>query len=82
MTAAEKGYGAEHQALRRQWAPQVAAGVVCCWRCGELILGAWDLGHEDADRTRYAGPEHRRCNRATSGRRARRRRARYWSRAW
>jgi hypothetical protein len=65
------GYGAEHRRARAAWAPRVAAGHVVCARCGLLIApGApWDLGHDDADRSKYAGPEHRRCNRATAGRR-------------
>ena len=29
----------------------------------------WDMGHRDDDPTRYAGPEHRRCSRATAARR-------------
>jgi hypothetical protein len=47
----------------------VAAGIVRCSRCGELIEvgAAWDLGHVDDDRSRYSGPEHRACNRATNG---------------
>lgn len=60
-------YGRAHRQLRAQWAPVVATGGVTCWRCTRLI-GArerWDLGHDDADPTRYRGPEHATCNRAT-----------------
>jgi hypothetical protein len=72
----ERGYGANHKRLRRLWEPRVAAGDVACARCGRLIMPgeAWDLGHVDGDRSQYAGPEHRRCNRSTSSRRPTRRR--------
>src|SRR6202451_4156572 len=65
---AARGYGAAHQRLRRQWAWRVAAGGVCCARCGELIWPGepWHLGHVDGDRSRYQGPEHERCNCATA----------------
>jgi hypothetical protein len=78
-TPAQRGYGAAHKALRRRWAPLVAAGGVLCARCGEPIDPGtpWDLGHVDDDRSRYSGPEHRACNRATA---TRPRRAQ--SRAW
>jgi hypothetical protein len=69
-----RGYGAPHQQKRADWAPIVATGTVRCWRCGELIAAGeeWDLGHDDHDRRITRGPEHRRrCNRATSSRRAR-----------
>jgi hypothetical protein len=68
-----RGYGAEHQKLRRRLAPQVEAGLVNCWRCGDPIRPgeAWDLGHDDHDRRRYRGPEHVGCNRATASRRER-----------
>jgi hypothetical protein len=61
-----RGYTNQHYALRRWLAPLVASGGVACARCGELIRPdePWDLGHSDWDRTRYSGPEHRRCNRA------------------
>ena len=61
-------YGAPHQAQRRRWAKFVATGEVCCARCGLLISQSepWDLGHVDGDPLRWAGPEHRRCNRRTS----------------
>ena len=69
-TDRERGYGYEHKKLRKQIAPQVNAGTVKCWRCGLLIKRGepWDLGHHDDDRSRYAGPEHAACNRATAGR--------------
>jgi hypothetical protein len=59
-----RGYGQHHQTLRAQIAPQVAAGVVNCARCGKPIRPGepWDLDHTD-DRTSYLGPSHRRCNR-------------------
>ena len=64
-TSAQRGYGAEHQRLRRAWQPHVASGLVDCARCHEPIEpgAAWDLGHDDHDRTRYHGPEHASCNR-------------------
>lgn len=73
---AARGYGSRHQALRKEWAPLVDAGHVTCWRCGQPITPgqAWDLGHDDHDRSIYRGPEHRGPNRATAGRRPRRRR--------
>jgi len=65
-TTTQRGYGQHHQALRKQWAPKVAAGVVDCARCHKRIRPGepWDLGHVDGSRTEYAGPEHRGCNRA------------------
>lgn len=69
-TRQERGYGAEHDKLRAQWAPIVATGRVKCARCDEPIPAdaPWDLGHHDLDRSRYTGPEHAACNRATNGR--------------
>ena len=65
-TTARRGYGSVHQTIRARWAPRVATGTVPCARCGLVISTAepWDLGHDDADRSRYSGPEHRACNRA------------------
>jgi hypothetical protein len=79
-TTAARGYGAKHKALRRRWAAQVAEGEVCCARCGGVIWvdEPWDLGHDDHDRTRYMGPEHRRCNRATAAHRPPRRPRTHW----
>jgi hypothetical protein len=70
-TRQQRGYDANHDRLRAQWEPRVATGRVKCWRCGELIspATAWDLGHDDTDRTKYRGPEHaNQCNRAAAGR--------------
>src|SRR5262245_27072880 len=67
----QRGYGATHRAAREQVKPLVLAGGVRCARCGEVIRPGdpWDLGHVDGDKSRYSGPEHRWCNRATAGRR-------------
>lgn len=64
-STAERGYGAEHQKLRKEWAVKVAAGGVSCARCGLPIPpgSKWDLGHDPRDRSRHWGPEHQRCNR-------------------
>jgi hypothetical protein len=66
-----RGYGNEHQRLRKRWAAIVAAGMVRCWRCGQSILpgSRWELGHSE-DRTRWMGPECFECNRG-AGRRGR-----------
>lgn len=68
-----RGYGSAHQRARKKWAVLVEAGEVCCWRCGRLIVPgtAWDMGHDDDDRSLPALPEHAyRCNRAAAGRKA------------
>ena len=69
-TQRQRGYGYAHKKLRKQVAPDVAAGRAKCWRCGQRIQPGdpWDLGHTD-DRSGYAGPEPVACNRATAGRR-------------
>jgi hypothetical protein len=72
-----RGYGRHHRELRKRLAPLVASGQAICARCGRPITPGepWDLGHDDRDRSRYSGPEHARCNRATS---SRRRHSREW----
>jgi len=83
-TSAQRGYDHKHQKLRKREARKVEAGLAHCWRC--LSEGkskeeawiepgsAWDLGHDDKDRTMYRGPEHARCNRSTTSRRPSRKR--------
>jgi hypothetical protein len=60
-----RGYGEAHKAMRARYARLVEAGQAICARCRRPIFPGepWDLGHVDGDRSRYAGPEHRRCNR-------------------
>lgn len=79
-----RGYGARHQHIRASWVPRVNAGYVDCARCGQLIQPseAWDLGHDDNDRSAYVGPEHQSCNRSAGGREARRRERNSFSRDW
>jgi hypothetical protein len=59
-----RGYGAEHQAVRKKYAALVASGEATCARCGQPISpGAqFDLDHAD-DRAGYLGVSHPRCNR-------------------
>lgn len=66
----QRGYTPQHRAIRTGYEPAVKAGLITCWRCGQPITPEqpWDLGHDDHDRTRYRGPEHQACNRATAGR--------------
>jgi len=67
-TTTERGYGNNHKKLRARNQQLVDAGKAYCWRCTKLIEPGtrWDLGHDDNDRTKYMGPEHVACNRATS----------------
>lgn len=77
-TTTQRGYDWAHWQERQRLKPQVAAGGVRCARAdlgqcampNPLILPGqpWDLGHPDHDRTRWSGPEHRRCNRAAAAR--------------
>lgn len=71
-----RGYGSTHKRNREREDRRVQRGGVICWRCGEPIEPgtAWDLGHDDRDRTIYRGPEHASCNRATSSHRPPRKR--------
>ena len=70
MTTAERGYGYAHRALRERWRKRVERGGVFCThpRCGlEILPGEpWDLAHDPADRSRWIGCQHARCNRNTS----------------
>jgi hypothetical protein len=70
-TTTQRGYGRRHRDLRKAFERQVKTGLVKCARCGEPIAPGsdWDLGHDDNDRRRYSGPEHRYCNRSTAGKR-------------
>ena len=78
-SASKRGYGKRHRELRAQWAPYVEAGRVNCSaplcmieRDGgtrRIARGAeWDLGHDETDRRKYAGPQHAECNRGQSRR--------------
>lgn len=65
----DAGYDAKHKKLRAKIQSEMDGGkVFYCWRDGKVINPneAWDLGHDDNDRSKYMGPEHARCNRATS----------------
>lgn len=73
-TPADRGYGADHRALRAQWQRRIDAGetVMCADGCGTRIVGtAWQLGH-DHERGGYLGPQTIRHNTSDGGRRAHR----------
>jgi hypothetical protein len=71
-----RGYGWEHQKIRRQWAKIIEAegtdchALVCVMPTREIGPGdAWHLGHT-ADRGGYTGPEHPKCNTRDGAKRA------------
>jgi hypothetical protein len=88
LTTTTKGYGWEHQRLRKIWAARVARGGVPCARCGLPIeVGEpFDLGHRDdvPGKRAYQGAEHRYCSRRAGQRKAQlnRRSQRRTSRSW
>ena len=51
LTTKQRGYGYEHQLLRRKIARIVNEGRAVCSRCGEFIIpgSPWDLDHFDTD---------------------------------
>lgn len=70
-TPVQRGYGAEHRALRAEWQQRIDAGeiVMCADGCGTPITGrTWHLGHAE-DRSAYLGPQTVRCNTEDGGRR-------------
>lgn len=70
-TRESRGYGTEHRALRKRWAPMVATGDVLCARCQQPIQPGkpWALDHSD-DRADYLGPSHKFCNDSAGGKAA------------
>lgn len=76
---AQRGYGKRHRELRAQWESYVLAGRVDCTAPLCLVeratgsrriarSAAWDLGHDETDRRKYAGPQHSECNRGQARR--------------
>lgn len=75
-TRQQRGYNAEHDALRRKWKPKVERGEVDCQElvCLEPIRRIlpgqpWHLCH-DRETGTYRGPGHVRCNTSEGGRAA------------
>lgn len=71
----DRGYGREHQKLRKQWEPIVNAGRAYCAETTCLMDSRliqpgspWHLAHADGQNG-YRGPAHRRCNLAERNRR-------------
>jgi hypothetical protein len=68
LSTSERGYGWQHQILRKRVGRLVREGRAYCSRCGKPIAPhqLWDLDHCDHDRSKYRGPSHRRCNQAAA----------------
>ena len=67
LSPSARGHDAKFRALRKKLAPAVATGRIGCWRCGRCpIVGPWDLGHDDYDRSVVRGPECRSCSRSAA----------------
>ena len=62
----QRGYGVTHRRTVEYWRPLVRAGMVRCPYCGEVIRGAFHLGHSD-DRRSYIGPTCPKCNLREAG---------------
>ena len=75
-------------AARRPWTIHVLSPHSASSSKRSSAGQAWDLGHDDYDRSLYVGPEHRHSrdpeggNRATTGRRNSRGYPLIWSRKW
>lgn len=65
----ERGYGYEHQRMRRALLPSMPGSA--CTRCGKTLREGdkVDLDHLD-DRSGYKGFAHSACNRSAGGRKA------------
>jgi len=87
LTTAERGYGIEHERLRRRIDAEVQLGGVVCSECGRPIApgSSWHLAHNHIAGG-YAGAAHAVCNLREKNRRQRRRSrpapATHQSRAW
>jgi hypothetical protein len=64
-----RGYGYSHRRKREELRPLVEMGQAVCSRCGRQIApdAPWDLDHLP-DRSGWAGPAHRYCNRVAGSR--------------
>ncbi|MFI0718911.1 endonuclease domain-containing protein [Streptomyces sp. NPDC021224] len=74
-STSDRGYGADHQALRKATIDQAYGQA--CHHCGHPMLKgqALDLDHT-ADRGAYRGFAHAHCNRSEGARRGNRQRRR------
>ena len=63
----QRGYGAEHDRMKRDYEQRIAAGeVLTCVRCGRPITDAVTPDHNEA-RDGYLGPAHPVCNLRAAG---------------